>query len=153
MRTRGFTLIELLVVIAIIGILSSVVLASLQASRVKARDARRLSDIKQIQNALGLYNNDNRRYPTTPPTPTLGQVSTMTTGTYDITPYINPIPSDPTNTGSRGYLYRAASNTNQQSYTLLVHLESNGGSWCSVSESPGFSSWNYSNGVNYPPCY
>lgn len=52
--TRGFTLIELLVVIAIIGILSSVVLASLNSARQKGRDARRISDIKQLQLALEL---------------------------------------------------------------------------------------------------
>lgn len=47
-KNNGFTLIELLVVIAIIGVLSSVVLASLNTARKKARDARRLSDMKQI---------------------------------------------------------------------------------------------------------
>lgn len=52
--SRGFTLIELLVVIAIIGILSSVVLASLNSARQKGRDARRVSDLKQIQLALEL---------------------------------------------------------------------------------------------------
>lgn len=51
----GFTLIELLVVIAIIGVLASIVLASLNTARVKARDARRIADIKQIQLALELY--------------------------------------------------------------------------------------------------
>lgn len=54
-KSRGFTLIELLVVIAIIGLLSSVVLASLNGARIKGRDARRLADIKQIQVALELY--------------------------------------------------------------------------------------------------
>ncbi|MEK7995391.1 MAG: type II secretion system protein, partial [Planctomycetota bacterium] len=60
---RGFTLIELLVVIAIIGMLSSVILASLNTARQKARDARRLSDMKQIQTALELYYDTNRAYP------------------------------------------------------------------------------------------
>ena len=51
---RGFTLIELLVVISIIGLLSSVVLASLSAARGKARDSARIQAIKQIQLALEL---------------------------------------------------------------------------------------------------
>lgn len=52
---KGFTLIELLVVIAIIGLLSSVVLASLNTARAKGRDARRMSDLHNIQLALELY--------------------------------------------------------------------------------------------------
>ena len=60
---RGFTLIELLVVIAIIGMLSSIVLASLNTARVKARDARRVSDMLEIQKAVELYNSDYGRYP------------------------------------------------------------------------------------------
>lgn len=62
-KKRGFTLIELLVVIAIIGILSSVVLASLNSARLKARDAQRLSEVRQLQTALELYYNENGHYP------------------------------------------------------------------------------------------
>lgn len=61
--TKGFTLIELLVVIAIIGLLSSVVLASLNGARVRARDAQRLSDLRQIDNAIQLYIDANGHAP------------------------------------------------------------------------------------------
>ena len=63
---RGFTLIELLVVIAIIGILASIVLASLNTARVKSRDARRIADIKELQLALALYyDSHSSSYPST----------------------------------------------------------------------------------------
>jgi prepilin-type N-terminal cleavage/methylation domain-containing protein len=63
-KQKGFTLIELLVVIAIIGLLSSVVLASLNTARAKARDSFRISSLKELQTALALYANDhNGSYP------------------------------------------------------------------------------------------
>ncbi|NCU28612.1 MAG: type II secretion system protein [Candidatus Moranbacteria bacterium] len=62
-KQKGFTLIELLVVIAIIGVLSSVVIGTLSGVKDKTRDAKRLMDIKQIQNALDLYYSDYGRYP------------------------------------------------------------------------------------------
>ncbi len=64
MVNRGFTLIELLVVIAIIGLLSSIVLASLNTARGKGRDVRRLADMHTLEVALELYANDhNGNYP------------------------------------------------------------------------------------------
>ncbi len=65
MRTfkKGFTLIELLVVIAIIGILAGIILASLGNSKVGAADAKRVSELRQIQYALDLYFNLNGSYP------------------------------------------------------------------------------------------
>ena len=84
-KNKGFTLIELLVVIAIIGILSSVVLASLNTARQKGRDARRISDIKQLQLALELNYDAAQTYPTA--------LSTLVTNTY-----ISSIPGDPSST-------------------------------------------------------
>ena len=88
----GFTLIELLVVIAIIGILASIVLASLNTARVKSRDARRIADIKQIQLALELFADANSgEYPDT--------VAAMTTGTV----FIPSEPKDPATQASYPY--------------------------------------------------
>jgi prepilin-type N-terminal cleavage/methylation domain-containing protein len=63
---RGFTLIELLVVIAIIGVLSSVVLASLGTARAKANDAKIRTDLRQVSTALQLYFGKYGAYPANP---------------------------------------------------------------------------------------
>lgn len=106
---KGFTLIELLVVIAIIGILSSVVLASLNSAREKSRDARRISDVKQMQLALELYFDSNANY---------------ATSTSSLVPtYIAAIPTDPS-TGS-AYSYAAlGSGSTCSSYHIGATLES-----------------------------
>lgn len=62
-KKNGFTLIELLVVISVISLLSSVIFASLNKARSKARDARRISDLHQLSNALALYVDDIKNIP------------------------------------------------------------------------------------------
>jgi len=95
---NGFTLIELLVVVAIIGLLSSVVLSSLNSARAKARDAQRLSEIRQLQNALALYANDNGgNYPSTNNNASRGSLQVLETAL--VPRYIPKIPNDPLHSG------------------------------------------------------
>ncbi len=111
---KGFTLIELLVVIAIIALLSGVILASLTTARMKARDARRVSDFRQITIALELYFDSYGYYPgvdqnwagrcTTPPCWDINgyNVSNNTGWTAlasDLAPYLSKLPTDPINNG------------------------------------------------------
>lgn len=110
-KQKGFTLIELLVVIAIIGLLSTLAVVSLNNARMKARDARRVSDVKQIQTALELYYNDNNSYPA-------AVTSGGAIGTYMSVVPTNPTPLD---TGcSTGYTYTQTSSG--ASYTLVYCL-------------------------------
>ncbi len=107
-KTRGFTLIELLVVIAIIGILSSVVLASLNSARKKGRDARRISDIKQLQLALELYYDANgSTYPVQSAALTAAGSLAATALTGLATTYIPSVPADPKNASPYQYRYLA----------------------------------------------
>jgi general secretion pathway protein G len=59
----GFTLIELLVVISIIGLLSSVVLASLNSARLKAKDSKKMLELKQLITSLERYYLDTNSLP------------------------------------------------------------------------------------------
>lgn len=61
---KGFTLIELLVVIAIIGILSSIVLASLSSARTKGEDAAIISTLSNMRVQAELYYSSNGSYGT-----------------------------------------------------------------------------------------
>ncbi len=108
---RGFTLVELLVVIAIIGLLSAIVLASLNQARAKGRDARRISDIKQLQLALSLYYDSNGKYPTT----IYGGGSPLV-----VNGFISVIPKDPMN--NIAYSYTAYATAGAASVCNSYHI-------------------------------
>lgn len=61
---KGFTLIELLVVIAIIGLLSSIVLSSLNSARDKGKDAAIKSQLEQMRSAAELIYESTGSYST-----------------------------------------------------------------------------------------
>ena len=64
MKTKGFTLIELLVVIAIIGILSGLIVVSMNGATNSAKDARIKEDLYQMRNLAILYQSNNQTYGT-----------------------------------------------------------------------------------------
>ena len=131
-QKRGFTLIELLVVIAIIGLLASIVLASLNSARKKSRDARRQADLKQLQNALELFANDNSgNYPSIGATASAGGANDTTAGgLLVLSPtYIAAIPTDPLgNSHKYWYMTIPALNVtnNATGYCVATAIEGTG---------------------------
>lgn len=114
MKKNAFTLVELLVVISIIAMLTSIVLVSLRGVRAKGRDARRMSDIRQIANAMELAYDDSssncggeNAYPRATSTAVLSNVFSKIcpgTGGGD---YLNPTPKDPVNSSPYQYMVMA----------------------------------------------
>ena len=121
MNKKGFTLIELLVVIAIIGLLSTLAVVALGSARLKARDSKRLGDLKQIQTALELYYTDQNAYPTGSNI-SLGDTDYACLNASGFTtkncssPYMGVVPKDPQ---SGFYKYTTASS----SYSVTATLE------------------------------
>lgn len=107
-KKNAFTLIELLVVIGIIAILASVIFVYFKTARAKARDARRKGEIRQIENALIIYqDNNDGNYPRS---------------LEELVPeYLPKIPQDP-QTGSP-YLYKVSESRNL--YEINANLELN----------------------------
>lgn len=118
---KGFSLIELMVVIAIIAILTAIVTSNFAQSKARARDAKRVSDIAQLQLTLALFFDRCNGYPIT--TGEEAVVGTMTNpscpGGITIGNYISVIPRPPVGTPSTFYKYIS----NGRDYILSIDLE------------------------------
>jgi general secretion pathway protein G len=110
-KQRGFTIVELLVVVTVIAILAAIVYSNFSSAQRQARDAKRTSDIVEIQKALRLYYADNGHFPdvTANPGHFGWETSQDVTGTFleSLTAkyFKNGVPIDPTNTGNYRYMY------------------------------------------------
>jgi len=159
MRKRnglGFTLIELLVVISIIGILATLLLANYSATRERARDTQRKSDLRNIQTALRMYYNDFGKYPSSTSTSDgriMGCGSTGSTacdwggvfsaGSTNVV-YMNILPKDPQS--NRKYYYNYNSSTGE--YSLSACLENKGDDKCKKDASGNLVSCFWMSGVD-----
>ena len=135
---KGFTLVELLVVIAIIGMLSTIAVVSLGSARAKARDAKRIADMRQVSAALEIYYSDQSGYPiygTAGTGSTLNNMSICATSGISAvctgTTYMAVIPAYPNPpattacaaTASANYCYLATVST-AYSITYLIESQS-----------------------------
>ena len=125
-KNQAFTLIELLVVISIIGFLSTLAVVTLNSARMKARDTRRKSALKQLSTAIQLYYDTNNAYPgnsTSYPDWPAGFKT-------ELSSFLSKPPVDPKDDGWRFYAaYRMTwapdANCNGH-YVLWAYLENSG---------------------------
>ncbi|MDO8620137.1 MAG: type II secretion system protein [bacterium] len=120
---RGFTLIELLVVISLIGLLSSIIYASLSKAREKSGDAKAVTDLNTLNTAVQLYYSDYGKWP--PGSSAISYYSTLSglgipwsTLMTVLRPYlpkdvVPPFPSLPSQYGaiSQGYTFVSTNGT------------------------------------------
>ena len=109
-KQKSFTLIETLVVLVVIVLISAISFPKINQARAKARDARRIKELKQIETALRLY---GQSHDGNFPACDNGEIVGNATGTliaalvprYLIAPPEDPLPD------SYGYYYQTASFT------------------------------------------
>ncbi len=114
-KQQGFTLIEILIVISIIGVLSALTLVGMSGFRASGRDAKRMSDLRQVQNGLELYYAKFGSYPTSVTwTDLVSQLASAG---------VKNLPTDPTNSGDYVYKYTVCPAGADYNYVLSDKLE------------------------------
>lgn len=125
-KGRGFTLIELLVVIAIIGILSSVVLASLNTARAKGSDAKVKSELAAFStNAELLYDTQGQTYAATETgtcPSALGSTLFSTTSAYNIVKDVKTV--------AKGGTVACAGTASAYAFQAQLNDQTNGAYFC-----------------------
>lgn len=120
---NGFTLIELVIVAAIIGILATAIIAVLDPFNQfqKASDAKRKSDLSQVQKALETYYQDKGRYPANTSDYKIQDASLgIINWGSNWGAYMNVVPQDPSS--GHAYVYYS----NGQSYYIYANLSRGG---------------------------
>lgn len=100
---KGFTLIELLVVISIISLLASMLLLTFSKTLGKARDARRMHELRQIRSLMEIYYADYGYYPKESDGAN-GKVGEGAGLDSMLAPY-GEVPHDPLGPGNPNYYY------------------------------------------------
>lgn len=119
---KGFTLIEILIVIAIISGFVVILFPNFMEFRIKSRDARRKSDLKQIQKALELYKMDINPPVYPDALPACGASLLSPDGSKD---YMQKTPCDPQSPSTGQYKY-TRDPADSLKYTLYSCLETKG---------------------------
>lgn len=131
MNTKnGFTLIEVIIAVSVLAVLVAFILSTLNpfAQFQKSRDARRKSDLSQVQKALEQYYQDHQQYPPSSGDPSYYIMDTSTNPSTPVvwgnsTPvwqkYIEVLPKDPD--AQKRYIYLTGSNN--QMYWLYSALD------------------------------
>jgi len=160
--SRGVTLIELIVVAVLISLLAAAIMATMNPFEQfkKTNDAKRKSDLAQIQRALEAYYQDHGNYPRDNASQTKcndGAGGYLICEEYEVglyrvrtwggswSPYMNTLPKDPNS--DQQYLYK--SSADQQQYWIFTSVERGNkdsqvckpnGSKCTNAPNPSFGS-------------
>src|SRR3989344_8384116 len=128
---KGFTIIELTVALSVIAVLSAVSFVFFSSSATKSRDARRETDIKEIQQALGLYATNIGRYPACPTEIEINGATDCLSAPLIAERSMPAVPRDPRHAvgggacGTLGAFFYCYQSADGHSYTLRYDLETN----------------------------